>query len=80
MHIIEQAGRALYGEEWLAKLAHELDVSSRALRRMSTEQQPVPSGVYVELMTSVLNRNSDLLEIIPPLADLVKIALDADVE
>lgn len=63
-HLLEQVGRALYGEAWQAPLARALGSSTdRALRRWLAGDQPVPAGVWNDLFALVGDRHAQLADI-----------------
>ena len=61
------SGVALYGERWQSELSRDLDVTDRTIRRWLAGDQPVPSGVAVDLLRLVTERASDIDELIPML-------------
>lgn len=69
MHIIEQAGRALYGSEWQGALADELDITPRALRRMVKGEQRVPDGIRDQLFALCNDRATELEYLLPQILD-----------
>ena len=62
MTIIEQAGRALYGERWHVELADALDVSDRTLRRLAAGGR-VPQGILSDLHALCEARGCELAEV-----------------
>jgi hypothetical protein len=67
MHIIEQAGRALYGEDWHGKLADELDIMPRTLRRIQKGEQPLTEGIREDVVGLCCARRADLRDIVASL-------------
>lgn len=75
-HLLEQVGRALYGDRWQAPLARALGSSSdRALRRWLAGEQPVPVGVWRDLARLCDARSTELDVLV---LDLDAAATDAD--
>jgi hypothetical protein len=59
-HLLQQVGVALYGAEWRAPLARALGSSSdRALRRWLAGE-PVPAGVWEDLIDLCHKREVEL--------------------
>jgi len=48
--LLARVGQSLYGGEWRVRLAVDLDVSERTLRRWALGEQPIPSGVLSDLV------------------------------
>ena len=61
--LLEAAGRALYGDHWVADLAHALDVAERTVRRWLAGQFPIPPGIWPELETLCADRTSALADV-----------------
>lgn len=65
--LLQKVGQALYGERWQTDLARALDVSDRTVRRwVAGSDEPRP-GVYVDLLRLVVERASDLDDLVEPL-------------
>jgi hypothetical protein len=58
--LIEQAGRALYGENWHTGLARDLEVSGGAIRNWHYERNKVPPGVWRNIAELVAERRDEL--------------------
>ena len=63
--LIEQAGLALYGEEWAAPMARALALNERTVRRIKAaakagEAYPVAPGALAELKGLLLARGREL--------------------
>lgn len=58
--LLLSCGVALYGERWQSELARDLDVTDRTVRRWLAGDQPVPSGVAVDLLRLLTERASDI--------------------
>jgi hypothetical protein len=56
--LIEKTGLALYGPGWRPELADRLGISPRSLRRFLAEPEIIPSGVWNDLGTLIMNRRS----------------------
>jgi hypothetical protein len=54
--LLRRIGEALYGEPWQSRLAADLDVADRTLRRWVSGEMAVPSGVVEELRVLVRGR------------------------
>lgn len=55
---LERAGIALHGEGWKHKLADDLAISLRGVRRMAEGQAPIPPGVWRDLRRLLLAHSS----------------------
>lgn len=60
MHIIEQAGRALYGQHWVGRLADDLGIHPRLVRRISAGQEPLRLETHDKLARLCLDRRDAL--------------------
>lgn len=58
--LLVECGEALYGERWQSELARDLGVSDRTVRRWVAGATPVPSGVFVDLLRMVTERQVTL--------------------
>ncbi len=65
--LLEQTGRALYGDEWLARLEDDLDVSRRTMGRWLSGRDEVPAGVWRELFDLVRTQADPLNAVLPQL-------------
>lgn len=52
-HILERAGRLLFGRDWRAAFEDKFQLSNRALRRMLKGEQPVPEGLLQDCEIAV---------------------------
>jgi hypothetical protein len=58
--LLRRIGAALYGEQWHGRLARELDVLPRTMRRWLSGEMPIPLGVADQLRVMVRDRVRDL--------------------
>lgn len=58
--LLVECGEALYGQQWQSALARDLGVNDRTVRRWVAGATPVPSGVYVDLLRIVVERQAQL--------------------
>ena len=63
--LIEQAGVALYGEEWAAPMARALQLNERTVRRIKAAARagaayPIAPGALAELKALLLERGREL--------------------
>jgi len=54
------AGRALYGDQWQASLAMDLNVADRTMRRWLITQMPIPDGVKREVRQVLIKRFKEI--------------------
>ena len=47
--LLEKAGTAMYGEGWKHKMAEDLGIGLRGLRRMATGEAPIPETMWAEI-------------------------------
>ena len=55
-------GAALHGAHWQGQLADTLDVAPRTIGRWVNGAQPIPPGVWAELLPKLTERFSELLD------------------
>lgn len=65
--LLTECGAALYGDRWQSELARDLDVTDRTVRRWLAGDQPVPSGVAVDLHRMLIERVADIDDLLPKL-------------
>ena len=65
--LLTECGCALYGERWQSEIARDLGVTDRTVRRWLAGDQPVPSGVAVDLLRLLTERASDIDDLLPRL-------------
>lgn len=58
--LLRRIGEALYGEPWQSRLAADLDVAARTLRRWLSGEMAVPAGAVEELRGLVRGRRLEL--------------------
>ena len=58
--LLVEAGEALYGPRWQTELARDLGVSDRTMRRWAANKNPVPAGIYIDLLR-LMQKRADLL-------------------
>jgi len=58
--MIERVGQALYGENWVSGLAGVLDVDKRTVQRWAAGTEPVPGGIWRELLALAQGREREL--------------------
>lgn len=63
--LLTDCGIALYGERWQSEIARDLDITDRTVRRWLAGDQPVQSGVAVDLLRLLTERASDIDDLIP---------------
>jgi hypothetical protein len=47
---LKNVGEALYGEHWMGRMADDLGVSDRSLRRWANGSVEIPQGVWEDLL------------------------------
>lgn len=58
--VLEQVGRALYGEQWQTPLARALEMSDRSLRYMANGERGIHAGIAKDLLAIVMHRGAEL--------------------
>lgn len=58
--LLHDVGEGLYGPRWQSDLARDLGTSIRTIQRWSAGAADVPTGVFVDLLRIVTERQSDL--------------------
>lgn len=58
--LLARVGQSLYGGEWRVRLASDLNVSERTLRRWALGEQPIPDGVLSDLIALCETRGERL--------------------
>lgn len=48
--LLRQIGEVLYGPSWPAALSQKIDVSDRTVRRWASGQDPIPPGVWRDIL------------------------------
>jgi len=61
--LLRRIGEAFHGSEWQNRLARQLEVSDRTVRRWVAGEMAVPSGVTAELFRMVCQLQGDLQNI-----------------
>lgn len=61
--LLRRIGAALWGEPFQGRLADELEVSPRTVRRWLAGDMPIPTGVEVQLFFMIQDRLRELQEI-----------------
>lgn len=61
--LLRRIGEGLYAYEWQNRLARDLGVADRVMRRWLSGQMLVPPGVAADLYRMVRQRSGDLLDI-----------------
>lgn len=62
--ILANIGRALWGERWQTDMSRALGVTDRTIRGWASGERPVPSGVYIDLLRLVIERQVELDDLI----------------
>ena len=62
--ILVRVGTTLHGRRWQSKLAHDLGVSDRTLRRWLSDSHRIPDGVRDVLIWILQDRTHDLHDLI----------------
>lgn len=72
---LEMCGVAMYGEHWMGRMADDLGISDRSLRRFANGSVDIPEGVWSDLADIASRRRSEIDEILAVL--LPKLPNDA---
>jgi hypothetical protein len=59
---LNRIGSALYGAFWQSRLADDVGVNSRTMRRWLSGEWPMPDTLKDELRQIILRRRQELLE------------------
>lgn len=62
--LLEEVGRAMYGDQWQTALSRDLSVSDRTLRRWASGASPTPHSVQATLRGLAERRVALLSDII----------------
>lgn len=62
--LLTDIGRALWGERWQTEMSRALDVTDRTIRGWAAGERPTPTGVFVDLLRIVIERQSALDDLI----------------
>lgn len=68
--IFDRAGRALFGDQYIAPLAHMLSVGKETVRKWAAGKSTVPAGVWEQLGEALLERGREVAALLPLLPDL----------
>jgi hypothetical protein len=58
--LLKRIGEFIYGDQWQAPLARDLDVGERSMRRWVAGTDPIPNGVWRELEIRLESIDGDL--------------------
>jgi len=61
---LARCGIALYGERWQSDLARALDVGARRVRAWVAGEEPVPAGVWADIVELLRDRADGARELI----------------
>ena len=69
--LLIEIGTALYGEgnSWESRLAEDLGVNERTMRRWLSGESAVPAGAWTDLANIALGRARQIADLIPKLQE-----------
>lgn len=64
---LHQVGTTLYGEgeHWIARLAEDLGVNERTMRRWLASESKIPERVWDELINIAIGRAREIADLVP---------------
>ena len=65
--LFREAGRLLYGEQWISDMAAALDVNPRHVRRLAAGETPVSSAIAGDVVSLLGQRKTALAAFIAQL-------------
>jgi hypothetical protein len=61
--LLRRIGEAFHGPEWQNRLARQLDISDRTVRRWAAGEMAVPPGVAAELYEMIREQQGELQDV-----------------
>lgn len=70
--MLERVGRALYGENWIAAIARDLDMHRRSVEYMRDGTRGIKPGIVEDLISLIEDRGAELHDVAKELRRALK--------